>query len=84
MAGSSVSKTGDCSGKRNLSTESSSRPTRWMSAGIGEYPIGSKKLTALIFTSAWDKLLDKDAVVQFLTRAVSIVDAFGQQECEKV
>ena len=61
--------TGDCLGVLNLSTDSSSRPTRQMSVGIGEYPIGLKTLTALRFTSARVVALE-DNVEQ-----VSVVDA---------
>ena len=49
---------------------------------MGDRRGGWKTLTALTFTSAQDKLLDMDAVVQSLSRVSSIVDACGQQECE--
>ena len=46
----------------NSSTESSSRPTRQMSVGMGEYPIGSNALTALRFTSESTESPESEAV----------------------
>ena len=51
-----------CNGLSNSSTESLLRPTRQMSVGIGECPIGSKTFTALTFTSESVELLESEAV----------------------
>ena len=63
--------------------DSSSSPTRQISVGIGEYPIGWKTLTALIFTST--RLVASDSKAE-LVSAVSTVEAtdddvLGQREC---
>ena len=78
-----MSYTGDWSTVSNSSTESSSNPTKWMSAGMGDKPVDSNTLMALRFTSSSVVSLEEAAVEQVSSVAVvTDCDAcFGQQEC---
>ena len=74
-----MSHTGDCSGDRNLSTESSSTPTSLMSVGIGKYPIGSNISTAL---RAAPGIVDTDSLDSDAVEHVEAIecDATGLRE----
>ena len=66
----------------NSLTELSSSPTKQMSVGMGDDPVGSKTLTALRFTSASVVVLEEVAVEQVSVAVVTECEACcGQQEC---
>ena len=58
-------------------TESLSRPTRQMSVGIGENPMGSNTSTALRFATPQDELLDDESVKQVWSAEITDGDAAG-------
>ena len=59
----------------NSSTELASSPTKQISVGMGDDPVGSKTLTALRFTSASVVALEEVAVEQVSVAVATDCDA---------